>query len=109
MNKPCPFKHEKGLSPAVEQSHQFGILRVRCSYCHCTGPWSRTEAEAWAAWNTRPVEDAALEACRELVATAIKDQPLKLRYHIEFADGTVYYPANTIDPIADKARKVVEE
>lgn len=67
MNKPCPFCGGEAVI-RYTKSDQF----IECIRCGVVTDHFPTIEAAWTAWNTRPVEDAALEVCRALVATAIE-------------------------------------
>lgn len=67
--KPCPFKqegdqHEVQVLP--QGSGYPETWQVVCS-CGASGPSDLGESGACEQWNTRPVEDALLEACEAMM------------------------------------------
>ncbi len=69
--EPCPVSWCTEPTPRV-QTRSASIFVVRCNECGTTTPYFHTEAEAIAAWNTRPTPspDGIREALEELERSA---------------------------------------
>ena len=62
---------------------------VWCHKCFAKGSPCTTKEEAVSSWNTRPVEDALIEACEEAwndLETAKYDEYGNPRYHLDTID-----------------------
>jgi Lar family restriction alleviation protein len=65
-NKPCPFCGEDFPFTITRVLGEDMFNQMKCGECQTLGPSGDTEAEAIAAWNTRPIEDALNQRIKEL-------------------------------------------
>ncbi len=66
--KPCPVPWCGNITPQLLGNYYAVRRWAECPQCFCCGPSCTTEAEAIAAWNTRPA-DPVIELAQKVVDT----------------------------------------
>ena len=108
--EPCPFcggSARQSIAAAKNGPHNYA---VGCSRCIIQTEWTSTEAEAIAAWNTRPPNplQAEVEALRARVAE-LEGNNARLREHIAKIANTINIVGSTYDLAIKALESVVTE